>query len=291
MPITTQASSPTQNNPFQSLAASMTNPSVGGGLNFQSLTTNPMNVSAGQANPQGVLDILSQHPSQSLTDLMGPLFQQLLSTQGGALQSAYGQQASTGMAQAISDAQKRGLTGSSIEESGIQGALGQAGQGYQQAYANLLGNVVGQYGQAAQSDIGNQNQYYQNIAQALGQDYAQQIQQQQFQQQLSAAMQQAHMMANAQMWSGAFQGLGSIGGGLSAGFSDRRLKEKVVQVGKWMGFNLYAFLYRRDKEIDLPWGLQIGLMAHDVHDKHPDCVGIDRGYLTINYKKLGEIYA
>lgn len=302
MPISNTPISATQNNPFQNLAASVTNPSVGGGLNFQGISTNPVTgLNANNASGQDVLNVLSQNTPQSLTAIMGPLIQQLLSTQGGALSSAYQQQAATGMSQAISDAQRRGLTGSSIEESGIQQALAGAGQGYQQAYANLLGNVTGQFGQYAGQDIQGQQQYYQNIAQALGQIVASNIQQSEFQQQLNAGMSQASQLANSQMMSGIFGGLGSAGGGLAQGigaaggasafFSDLRLKDGIKKIGKWMGMNVYAFIYKHDNDMDLPWGTQIGLMAHEVHDKHPECVGIKDGYLTINYGKLKEIYA
>lgn len=161
------------------------------GLNLQAIEAPKLNVDASQANPNGVLGVLSQSAPQSLTALLMPLFNQLFGAQQGSLQQRFGAQGEQGMAQAQSDAMKRGITGSSIEESGIQSALANSNMGYNDAYSQLLGNLVNSYSSAAGQDISNKQNYFQSIAQGLGQTYAAQQQQQQFQQQLQEAMSQA----------------------------------------------------------------------------------------------------
>lgn len=219
MPITNSAVSPTQSNPFSALAGSLTNPNTNmPGLNFQTVQSQPKNVDISQANPQGVLNTLGQGAPQSLTALLMPLFQQLFGAQQGSLQQQFGLQSEQGVAQAQSDAMKRGLTGSSIESSGIQSALANANTGYNQAYTGLLGSLINSYSSAAGQDIGNQTAYNQSIAQALGQTYSSNIQQQQFAQQLQAGIDAANKQANATMWGGIAGGVGSLGGGALSAF-------------------------------------------------------------------------
>lgn len=215
MPISDTATNATQSNPFAALAASQTNPSMNApGLSFQSINTNPMNVSASQANPQGVLDVLSQHGPQSLTSTLMPLYQQLFGAQSGALSQNRDMQAQTGRANAQSDAMRRGLTGSSIESAGMQGAQQSADMGYNQAYSQLLSNIVGQYTGAAQTDIGSQQSYYQNIAQALGQTYASNVQQEQFNRQLQAGIDVASRNSKSALWAAGIGAGGNILGAL-----------------------------------------------------------------------------
>lgn len=72
-----------------------------------------------------------------------------------------------------------------------------------------------------------------------------------------------------------------LGGVLSLAslFSDRRLKEGVVPIGKTFdGQNIYRFRYK-DEPVE-----RIGLMAQEVEKRHPDAVGERHGYKTVEYK-------
>jgi len=66
-------------------------------------------------------------------------------------------------------------------------------------------------------------------------------------------------------------------------FSDRRLKHDVEEVGKTFdGQPIYSFKYKGDDTT------HIGLMAQDVEKKHPDAVGEQDGYKTVDYAKATE---
>jgi hypothetical protein len=168
-------------------------------------------------NPQGVVNTLAGNAPQSLTSLLMPLYSQLFGSQTGALAQNEQLQAQQGVAQAQSGAQQRGLTGSSIEAGAMQGAQASAQNAYTQGYASLLGNYVNQYAGAAGQDVSNQQSYYSNLAQALGQGYNSQVQQSEFQQQLAAGLSAAQSQANATKTAGILGGAGSALGGLFQG--------------------------------------------------------------------------
>lgn len=264
-------------------------------FSFPSVGASPIDPKMLQTDPSQVYSLLSQTP-QSLTATLGPLLQQVFGSQNNLMAPLFGQMGAQGASVAQSDAMKRGLTGSSIEESGIQSAYTGANQQFSQYLAQQLGQIVPMYSNAAQFDIGNQQQYYSNLAQAVGQQLSNQMQFSEFQNQLNAGMSQASMLANSQKQSGMWGGVGSLLGGLAGGigaaggvgsfFSDIRLKELVQPFGKWKGMTWYLFGYVKHPEIDLPRGLRVGLMAHEVARSRPDCVTVDRGYLKVDYLKL-----
>lgn len=253
---------------------------------IQAPTVNPAVTNGTAMNPQGVINTLSQNAPQSLTSLLMPLYQQLFSSQSGALAQNAALQGQAGVAQAQSSAQQRGLTGSSIESGGMQSALFNAQNSYANAYSSLLGQYVGQYAGAAGQDVTNQQTYYGNLAQALGQGYNSQVQQQEFQQQLAAGLSEAKQQANATEIAGIAQGTGSA---LSA-FSDMRLKKHVVKLGRRHGLDVVGFEYDRTRapQLDLPRGRFVGFLAHQVADKYPKAVHVDRGFLKIDFVKLKE---
>lgn len=289
MPISQFGGNATQSNPYAALTASQGNPNtMMPGLNlptgFQMPNLNPNTMTTGL---QGIKDLLTTQP-QSLTNLMAPLYQQLLSTQGGALSSAYNLQGQQGAAQAVSDAAARGITGSSIEEGGIQSALAGAGQGYQQALASLLGTITGQYGQTAQFDIGQVSSYYQNLAQALGQEYSSTIQQQQFEEALQAGQAEGSAANKAGLWSAGIGALGGLGGAGIKAFSDLRLKTGERRIGTWHGLPLWRFRYtaQAQRQHGAPGGEHVGLMAHEVPAAYTGAVDVKDGLLRIDYRRL-----
>jgi len=65
-------------------------------------------------------------------------------------------------------------------------------------------------------------------------------------------------------------------------FSDPKLKENIVKIGKEKGHNIYEFDYRDGS------GRFRGVMADEVIDIEPDAVKVmSNGYLAVDYGKLG----
>ncbi len=285
-------------NPLTSTTPSA--PGTANPLTLQAIQTPNVDPSSLKMNPNGVIDVLAGNAPQSLTSLLMPLYQQLFSSGSGALSQNAALSGQQGVAQAQSGAQQRGLTGSSIESGAMQGALSSSQRDYTSAYSSLLGQYVGQYAGAAGQDVSNQSTYYGNLAQALGQGYASKVQQQQFQQQLAAGLEAAKEQANATMWGGVASGAGGALGGLAGGigaaggaaafFSDMRLKKNVKRLGSRFGLDVVGFEYdhSRASHLDLPKGRFVGFLAHQVADKYPKAVSVDRGYLKIDFKKLEE---
>lgn len=202
-------------NPFASLAL----PAINTGVAQGSQNTLQGLMGGGSAQSGDIYTLLAGAAPQSLTSAIGPLLSQVYGTQNNLMQPIFSQMGAQNAATAQSNAQARGLTGSSIESSNIQQAYNQANQGYAQYLAGQLSSLVPTYLQAAQSDVSNQMGYNMNLAGAAGQQLSSQIQQQQFAQALYAASQGAGMMASAQSQSGLFGMLGSLGGGIGGGLA------------------------------------------------------------------------
>lgn len=65
-------------------------------------------------------------------------------------------------------------------------------------------------------------------------------------------------------------------------FSDRRLKENIIQIGVENGHNVYRFNYKEDPTE------YIGVMADEVREIRPQAVGTaDNGYDFVNYDAIG----
>jgi hypothetical protein len=286
MAITSGAISPTQSNPYAAIAGGTSAPGAGmPSINLPSIQTGGVDPNSLSTSSNQVYSLLAKAP-QSLTQAIGPLLQQVFGAQANLMQPIFQQQGAQGAAQAQSDAMKRGLTGSSIESASMGQAYASANQGYDQYLANQLSSLVPAYTQAAGTDITNQQSYYSNLAQAVGQQLSSQISQQQFQQQLQAGMAEAKMSANSQMWGGIAGGVGSALGGALMHYSDVRLKKTLFPVLKWKNLTMYLFEYN-DKIKDLPKGPRVGFLAHEVAKHRPDCVAIDKeGYLMVDYPKL-----
>ena len=90
-----------------------------------------------------------------------------------------------------------------------------------------------------------------------------------------------------QAWQNMFKAVDTTGGvmsaqGQAAGTllmkSDQRLKENIVKIGEIQGQQIYKFNYIGDSRTT------IGVIAQEVDDE--SCVGIEHGYLHVNYDKL-----
>ena len=142
MAISGGSLSPTQSNPYASIAAGTSAPGAGiPAINLPGIQTPSVNPANLSTSSNQVYQLLSQAP-QSLTSAIGPLLQQVFGTQSNLMQPIFAQQGAQGAAQAQSDAQKRGLTGSSIEAAGISSAYSSANQNYDQYLAGQLSSLV-----------------------------------------------------------------------------------------------------------------------------------------------------
>ncbi len=203
-------------------------PSFGGfgGAGSPSLPSFKFNMpSVNTANPSysDVYNLLST-PPQSMTNTFLPYLQNIQKQQRGYLAPQaqaiqYGGQ--QGVAAAQSGAMSRGLTGSSIEASGIANAQ----YGTQSKLASLYGGLAtSQSSQMAQAimqsmgmDIQNNQSMYQNLAQALAQNVAQNQQQTMFGQQMAQNQQLAHQGQNYGLLGSALGGGAMVLGGALAG--------------------------------------------------------------------------
>lgn len=213
----------------------------------------------------------------------------------GALgNQVYGQQTGTGAAQAALGNQEFGQ-GATV--AGQQAALGQQqfGQGALTAeQLSALGqSIYGTGASTAQSlaSLGAGAQSA-NLSGAQAQLAAGQVAQQtqqaglqalynQFLQQQSYPFQTAQFAANIAEGTGANSGSTTTTTQPGGFFSDKRLKEDIEPIGKTFdGQNIVKFRYKgSDKR------KQIGLLAQDVEQKHPDAVGLAAGYKTVDYDK------
>lgn len=209
--------SPTQSNPYAMIAGGTTPGQGMPQINLPGMQMGGVNASQLQTNPNQVYQLLANAP-QSMTQTIGPLLQQVYGMQGNLMQPLFQQQGAQGAAQAQSDAMKRGMTGSSIESAGMGQAYAQANQGYDQYMANQLSQLVSQYSGAVNTDINNQQGYYQNLAQAVGQNYAAQQQEAMFKQQLQEMMAQGGQNRLAGQQQAIIGGLFGMGGSALGGY-------------------------------------------------------------------------
>jgi len=106
----------------------------------------------------------------------------------------------------------------------------------------------------------------------------------QFLQQQSYPFQTAQFLANIAEGTGALSGNTTTTTQPGGFFSDERLKENVKEVGKTFdGQPIYSYNYKGGDKRQ-----QIGLMAQEVEDKHPNAVGLAGGYKTVDYGKATE---
>lgn len=75
--------------------------------------------------------------------------------------------------------------------------------------------------------------------------------------------------------------LATIGGGLLAAFSDRRLKKHITRIGSHGPYNVYAWQYRGGSD-----DIFIGVMADEVEKINPDAVITIDGFKAVLYGAL-----
>ena len=103
---------------------------------------------------------------------------------------------------------------------------------------------------------------------------------QQFLQERGYPFQVAQFLANIAMGTGALSGSTTTTTQPSSFFSDERLKENIHPVGETFdGQTIYRYNYKGEP------GTQIGLIAQEVEQHHPDAVGRAQGFKTVDYDR------
>ena len=192
------------------------------------------------------------------------LAQQLYAQGLGASQqqAALGQQ---GFAQQLAAAQAEQALG--------QGLYGM-GAGTAQQLAALGTGAQGAALQGAQAQLAAGQAQQQTAQAGLQALYNQFLQQQAY------PFQVAQFLGNIAMGTGALSGSTTQTVQPGSIFSDIRTKENVREVGKTLdGQPIYSFNYKGDPKT------QMGLIAQEVEERHPEAVGLAGGLKTVNYKK------
>ena len=79
-----------------------------------------------------------------------------------------------------------------------------------------------------------------------------------------------------------------LAGQALAFFSDPRLKDNAVKVGKNNGYDIYQWEWNKEAYDKLGLrGKMKGVMATDVQDKQPDAIVFEQGYMKVNYEMIG----
>ena len=82
-------------------------------------------------------------------------------------------------------------------------------------------------------------------------------------------------------------GLGGAAGGAAGGISDRRLKQNIVEIGKFNGLKVYKWIWKPNvKEIFGVVNPSIGFIADEVKIPYPEFVSEYLGFDVIDYKGL-----
>jgi Chaperone of endosialidase len=172
-----------------------------------------------------------------------------------------------GFAQGLGTAQAQQGLGAGIIGAGTN--VGQALAGYGQGLTQT--GLAANQALLAGGTLGQQTQQALNTAL-----YNQFLQQQGY------PFQVAQFLANIAEGTGALSGSTTTGTTTAPGswLSDERAKENIVEVGRTHDDQpIYKFNYKGEPR------KQIGLIAQDVEQDHPDAVGLAGGLKTVNYDK------
>lgn len=192
---------------------------------------------------------LARQQQQGTAQAMAPIYQQGYQS---AVQTAQGQQAVTAadLARLQQGGQQIAGLGSGAQGAALQGAQAQLAAGQTQQQTDQAGKAA------------LYNQFLQE------QGYPFQI---------------AQFLANIAMGTGALSGSTTTTQAPGGFFSDERLKENVKKIGETNdGQPIYKYNYKGEPRT------QIGLIAQDVEKSHPEAVGHQQGYKTVDYDKATE---
>lgn len=192
---------------------------------------------------------LARQQQQGTAQAMAPIYQQGYQS---AVQTAQGQQAVTAadLARLQQGGQQIAGLGSGAQGAALQGAQAQLAAGQTQQQTDQAGKAA------------LYNQFLQE------QGYPFQI---------------AQFLANIAMGTGALSGSTTTTQAPGGFFSDERLKENVKKIGETNdGQPIYKYNYKGEPRT------QIGLIAQDVEKSHPEAVGHQQGYKTVDYDRATE---
>ena len=292
-------------NPTQLQGISNVNAAQGAALPYIQQGAGYVNQAAQGVNPQMINQFMSPYLNNVVNatqkNLLESNAQQLAGLKGQAIQSgAFGGDRSR-FAQAEL-ARQQGLAGGQVIGGLLNQGYGQALTGAQQNVQNMMqgGNMLGAMGMSAQQSIleGAKAQMAAGAQQQATEQTGLQALYDQFLQRQSYPYQQAQFFANIAQGIGAGAGgttsqtpaapsFGSqLFGGLTAIgsiFSDERVKENIVEVGKTHdGQKIYKYNYKGDNKP------QIGLIAQEVEKTHPEAVSSLGGIKMVDYDKATE---
>jgi hypothetical protein len=268
--------------PYYGAAAGLTAMGAGS-ADPSALNVDPYFGRYAQAVADPTLRALQQQQGIERSSLMNPQSARSFGgDRSGLVAANLARQQELGTAQAMAPIYQQGY------DKAMAAAQQQQGVGLAAQQANLqrLGQAGAQFGQ-----LGSGAQAA-GLAGAQAQLAAGQTEQQtsqaglqalynQFQQQQAYPFQIAQFLSNIATGTGALSGNTTTGTTQGGGgfFSDERLKENVEQVGKTNdGQNIYRYNYKGDPRS------QIGLIAQEVAQDHPEAVSQKDGYLTVDYR-------
>lgn len=204
----------------------------------------------------------------------------------GLVAANLARQQQLGTAQAMAPIYQQGYQQAVQTAAGQQGVVAQDLARRMQAGQQLAGLGTGAQAAALQ---GAQAQLAAGTAEQQTQQADLTARYQQFLQERGYPFQVAQFLANIAMGTGALSGSTTTTTQPAGFFSDERLKKDAVRIGETdEGVPIYSFRYKGD---DGP--KQIGLMAQDVEQVHPEAVGLaaaadGRYYKTVDYEKATE---
>ena len=236
-----------------------------------------------QAVAAPTLEALQQQQATERSNLMNPQTARSFGgDRSGIVAANLARQQALGTAQAMNPIYKQAYD-QAVTTAGQQQGVGLAAQQANLQRLSGAGAQFGQLGSGAQA-AGLAGATAQLGAGATEQQTGQaglQALYNQFQQQQAYPFQIAQFLSNIATGTGALSGNTTSGSTQGGGgfFSDERLKENVEQVGKTNdGQNIYRYNYKGDPRS------QIGLIAQEVAQDHPEAVGQKDGYLTVDYR-------
>lgn len=260
------------------------------------MTANAANSATAAGSPNYVSSNMGQYFNPYIGDVIAPtaqlMEQQFNQAQSQQLGNAIQQGAFGGDREPIVAAnlqQQQGLAfgnemGQLLNQNWAQ-ALGAAQQQQQAALgsAGLVGNLgsqMGNLGAAAQASglSGAEAQLAAGQAQQQTEQAGLSALYNQFLQQQSYPFQTAQFLANIAEGTGALSGSSTSATSPAPFFSDERLKEDIEPIGEtYDGQRIFKFAYKGHPQ------KHIGLIAQEVERKHPEAVGLARGFRTVDY--------
>jgi hypothetical protein len=230
----------------------------------------------------------------NLANIGNQAYQQTQSTgqaQQGLGQQVYGQMTGTGQAlanvgqqaygQGLGAAQQTAALGQQGYEQGTGTAAQQAALANQAfgAQNTTAGNIAGLGNQAQTSAIqGSQAQLAAGQVQQQTEQAGKDALYNQFLQEKAYPFQTTEFLSNIAQGTGALSGTTTSTVKPGSFFSDERLKENIREIGKTHdGQKIYRYNFKGDPRS------QIGLIAQEVEDTHPEAVGEARGFKTVDY--------